>query len=189
MVSHFDTSSYISGPALHPTLERHDTHRGPIGPNRLTAEGKASCEALCRRLKCDRKDKGRGEITIFVWERDDVATKIRKAFLELKKNVKGLVAHLDVMNMLTTTRDQLDVLLRAVPDIGKISARALRFLHSVVEAMDQHRAPVVSFEDLLVVLDRAVPGEWATLTAENQHLNGNAEDVAQGQPFQPEIDT
>ena len=114
-------------------------------------------QALVRRLKCDRKDKGRGDITIFVWERDDVATKIRKAFLELKKDQKGLAAHLDVMVMLTTTRDQLDVLLRGVPNIGKVSARALRFLATVAEVMDRHTSPAVSFEELLAVLDRAVP--------------------------------
>lgn len=48
-------------------------------------------------------------------------------------------------------------MLRGVPNIGKISARALRFLYSVVEEMDRHPARVVSFEDLLGVLDRAVP--------------------------------
>ena len=52
----------------------------------------------------------------------------------------------------------------------------MRFLHSVVEEMDRHPARVVSFEDLLVVLDRAVPtfdeGDDAMASARDSARDG-----------------
>ena len=75
----------------------------------------------------DRLDKGRGGVGIFVWEKDDVATKIRKAFMELQKDANGRAIHLDVMNVLTALAAG-----RAVPsdDDDKVSAARYRALAS-----------------------------------------------------------
>lgn len=110
------------------------------------------CKYLCDRVRVEKADWGRtGALTIFPYERDSVATKLRKSFISLDRDVHGNVAVNDAIQMLSLTKSTLSELSTVSP----ITSAADRCVSSLLESLRSHTGDSLSFRELLELLDLA----------------------------------
>ena len=153
-VEHFDTRTFPPTP-------------GPSGAKQmLNGESAVIAQSLCKRLKLENTEKGRGHLALHLWEPDPIHTKMRRAFDILDRDERGRASRDDVLRLLRTTREDMLHFLHQkesqhfkVPSLpfatASVAARGSEYLARVFEAVEADARPRVTFAEFSAMLELA----------------------------------